>query len=167
MVNVAPMMPMPMPRVVLAQNVNKKAAPGKTSPVTECKLALDRCCADQLLFIFIRFFPRQRFAAGPFWGNRMRQNSDELVNLVLEEGPFSRDWVERWPESLKDSYFDLLGLDLLEMGLDEFRRQSRLLGETFLKSLDRPIDRCPYLFESWYRLTGRELFRQRPGFFLM
>ena len=97
----------------------------------------------------------------------MRQNSDELVNLVLEEGPFSRDWVERWPESLKDSYFELLGQDLLEMGLDEFRRQSRLLGETFLKSLDRPIDRCPYLFESWYRLTGGEAFRQRPGFFLM
>ena len=113
------------------------------------------------------FFHASSSLLALFWGNRMRLNSDELVNLVLEEGPFSRDWVERWPESLKDSYIELLGLDLLEMGLDEFRCQSRLLGETFLKSLDRPIDRCPYLFESWYRLTGGEPFRQRPGFFLM
>ena len=97
----------------------------------------------------------------------MRLISDETVDLILEEGPFSRDWVERWPESLKDSYFELLGLDLLEMGLDEFRRQSRLLGETFLMSLDQPIDRYPYLLESWYRLTGGASFRQRPGFFLM
>ena len=97
----------------------------------------------------------------------MRLKSDEIVDLILEEGPFSRDWVERWPETLKDSYFELLGLDLLEMGLDEFRRQSRFLGETFLMSLDRPIDRCPYLLESWYRLTGGASFRQRPGFFLM
>jgi len=97
----------------------------------------------------------------------MRLKSDEIVDLILEEGPFSRDWVERWPETLKDSYFELLGLDLLEMGLDEFRGQSRLLGKSFLMSMDRPINRCPYLFESWYRLTGGEAFRQRPGFFLM
>ena len=123
-----------------------------------------------LIFFFLSsyaFFHASGSLLALFLGNRMRQNSDELVNLILEAGPFSRDWVERWPEPLKDSYFELLGQDLLEMGLDEFRRQSRLLGETFLKSLDRPIDRCPYLFESWYRLTGGEAFRQRPGFFLM
>ena len=75
--------------------------------------------------------------------------------------------MERWPESLRETYLELLGGDLIMLGLDEFRRQSPLLGKTFLLSLDRPIDRCPYLFESWYRLTGPELLTKRESLHLM
>jgi hypothetical protein len=97
----------------------------------------------------------------------MNLNQEQVTDLVLEEGPFARDWVERWPAYLQQDYLELLGLDLIQMGLEDFRGQARFLGETFLLSLDRPIERCPYLLESWNRLTGGEPVPERPVFYLM
>jgi hypothetical protein len=94
-------------------------------------------------------------------------NAKQIADLVLEEGPFKKDWVERWPASLQRDYINLLAIDLSHLGLDEFRRQSRALGETFLLSMNRPVENCPFLLESWYRLTGCQPLYKRPNKSLM
>ncbi len=78
----------------------------------------------------------------------------KIVELVLEVGPFPRAIVKSWPEDLQTDYLALLGLDLQTLGLDEFRRMGRALGEAYLLSLDRPIDSDPNLLEAWRVLTG-------------
>ncbi len=78
----------------------------------------------------------------------------DVIELVLEEGPFPEAIVKKWPEELQNDYFELLGLDLQTLGVDEFRRMGRALGEAYLMSLDRPIDTDPNLLEAWRVLTG-------------
>ncbi len=88
----------------------------------------------------------------------------KIVELVLEEGPFPRAIVKSWPEDLQTDYLELVGLDLQTLGLDEFRRIGRALGEAYLLSLDRPIDSDPNLLEAWRVLTGDVRPREPPKF---
>ncbi len=89
-----------------------------------------------------------------------------VVELILEEGPFPRAVVRMWPEDLQNDYLELLGLDLQSLGLDEFRRMGRALGEAYLLSLNRPIESDPDLLAAWNALTGNAPPPQPPDFFL-
>ena len=86
--------------------------------------------------------------------NEMTAVPQKTIEILLEEGPFPRAIVESWSVDLQADYFELLGLDLESLGLDEFRRMGRALGEAYLMSLDRPIDSDPKLLEAWKVLTG-------------
>ncbi len=90
----------------------------------------------------------------------------QVIELILEEGPFPRAIVRKWPEDLQNDYFELLGLDLQTLGLDEFRRMGRALGEAYLLSLNRPIESDPGLLAAWTALTGNACPPTPPDFFL-
>ncbi len=94
----------------------------------------------------------------------MTHLSPRMIELVLEEGPLPRAIVMKWPKDLRTDYFELLGLDLQSLGLDEFRRMGRALGEAYLLSLDRPIDSDPGLVEAWRVLTGEARPPETPAF---
>jgi len=91
----------------------------------------------------------------------------QMIELILEEGPFPRAIVKRWPEDLQNDYLELLGLDLQALGLDEFRRMSPALGEAYLLSLNRPIESDPDLLAAWNALTGNAHPPDPPEFFLI
>ena len=90
----------------------------------------------------------------------------QVIELILEEGPFPRAIVRKWPEDLQTDYFELLGLDLQTLGLEEFRRLGRALGEAYLLSLNQPIESDPGLLAAWNALTGNERPPTQPDFFL-
>lgn len=90
----------------------------------------------------------------------------QVIELILEEGPIPRAIVRRWPEDLQHDYLELLGLDLQSLGLDEFRRMGRALGEAYLLSLNRPIESDPNLLAAWNALTGNARPPKPPEFFL-
>ena len=81
---------------------------------------------------------------------------DKTVETILRDGPFDRDIVESWPEEMRKDYFELIALDLADLGLEEFKRQARFLGETYLLSLNEPVRTNPTLLASWWSLTGGE-----------
>jgi hypothetical protein len=86
----------------------------------------------------------------------MRPSLDNLISIVLDEGPFPKDLVNGWPVELREDYLQLLALDLETMGYEEFRRLRRALGEAYLLSLGRPIAASAVLLEAWNTLTGGE-----------
>ena len=90
----------------------------------------------------------------------------QVIEIILEEGPFPRAVVRKWPEDLQNDYLELLGLDLQTLGLDEFRRMGRALGEAYLLSLNRPIESDPGLLAAWQALAGDSRPPQAPEFFL-
>lgn len=90
--------------------------------------------------------------------------SPKLVELVFEEGPLPRAIIVKWPRELQTDYVELLALDLQTLGLDEFRRMGRALGEAYLLSLDRPLDSDPGLLEAWTALTGEACPPEVPDF---
>jgi len=96
--------------------------------------------------------------------NEMTHVSPRVVDIVFEEGPLPRAIVMKWPRDLQNDYVELLALDLLTLGLDEFRRMGRALGEAYLLSLDRPIDSDPSLLEAWTVLTGESCPPEPPDF---
>lgn len=98
--------------------------------------------------------------------NEMTATPPQVIELILEEGPFPRAIVRKWPENLQNDYFELLGLDLQTLGLDEFRRMGRALGEAYLLSLNRPIESDPGLLAAWTALTGNARPPTPPDFFL-
>jgi hypothetical protein len=87
-----------------------------------------------------------------------------VIELILEEGPLPRAIVTKWPKDLQTDYVELLALDLQTLGLDEFRRMGRALGEAYLLSLDRPIASDPGLLEAWTVLTGETRPPEAPDF---
>ena len=94
----------------------------------------------------------------------MQWTPEEIVTTILEHGPFSEELVLEWPEEMRKDYLELLGLDLTTMGLDEFARLSRPLGEAYLLSLDRPIESDGVLLKSWKVVTGGEEPPRTPSF---
>lgn len=94
----------------------------------------------------------------------MAQTPVKVAELVLEEGPFPRTLVKRWPEDLQKDYVELLAQDLKSLGLEEFRRMRRALGEAYLLSLDQAIDSNPDLLEAWTALTGNASAPEMPEF---
>jgi len=98
--------------------------------------------------------------------NEMPPMPPQVIELILEEGPFPRAIVRKWPEDLQNDYLELLGLDLQTLGVDEFRRMGRALGEAYLLSLNRPIESDPRLLAAWKALTGNTRPPRPPDFFL-
>jgi len=89
---------------------------------------------------------------------------EKLVGVILAEGPFSADLVVRWPRKLREDYLELMALDIIELGISEFKRQSRLLGEAYLLSLHEPIQGNSVLLESWRELAGNVPPPEMPEF---
>ncbi len=94
----------------------------------------------------------------------MEWTPDEIVTIILEHGPFPESILLEWPEQMRADYLELLGLDLETMGLDEFSRMSRSLGEAYLLSLDTPIDSDGVLLKSWNIISGGEPPPTMPSF---
>ena len=104
------------------------------------------------------------FLTDPPGRNEMTPVPPKVLELILEEGPFPRALVRKWPEDLQTDYLELLGLDLQTLGLDDFRRRSRALGEAYLLSLNRPIASDPNLLEAWRVLTDDAPPPKHPEF---
>jgi hypothetical protein len=81
---------------------------------------------------------------------------EKTLDEILRYGPFDRDLVHSWNEEMRKDYLELLAIDLANLGLDEFRRQTRLLGETYLLSFGKPILADRTLLEAWWSVTGGE-----------
>ena len=94
----------------------------------------------------------------------MKWSTETVVDLIFENGPFSKQLVESWPDYLQRDYLELMTLDLQELGMDEFRRTARFLGETYLLSHEIPINSSPVLTEAWALLTGCEPPPEMPIF---
>jgi len=84
----------------------------------------------------------------------MQSDPEKIVDLIVNHGPFPKDLVKTWPEDIRKDYFELFAIDLAELGLDEFKRQTRFLGEVYLLSFGKPIANDPILLEAWRSLTG-------------
>jgi hypothetical protein len=110
------------------------------------------------------FVCRQRPPVGPFLEHRMEWSPEAVVDLIFDNGPFSKELVESWPYDLQKDYLELMKLDLQELGMDEFRRKARFLGETYLLSHEIPISLSPVLMEAWTLLTGGESPPEMPIF---
>ena len=96
--------------------------------------------------------------------NQMTQMPPHMIEFVLQEGPFPRALVEKWPQDIQDDYLALMELDIQSLGIDEFRRMGRALGEAYLLSLHRPLDADPYLLEAWKVITGATCAPELPDF---
>ena len=94
----------------------------------------------------------------------MTQIPPHIIEVVLDEGPFPRALVEKWPHDVQDDYFALMELDIQSLGIDEFRRLGRALGEAYLLSLHRPLESDPNLLEAWKVLTGTMCPPKLPEF---
>ena len=86
--------------------------------------------------------------------DKMQSNPKKIVGLIVNHGPFPKDLVMTWPEDIRKDYFELFAIDLAELGLEEFKRQTRFLGEVYLLSFGKPIASDPILLEAWRSLTG-------------
>jgi hypothetical protein len=86
----------------------------------------------------------------------MEWTPENIIETILGTGPFSKDLVESWPEDLRKDYFELMALDLKDLGAEEFRRQARFIGETYLLSLDEPIRSSSVFHNAWRVLTDGE-----------
>ena len=84
----------------------------------------------------------------------MQSDPEKIVDLIVNHGPFTKDLVMTWPEEIRKDYFELFAIDLAELGLEEFKRQTRFLGEVYLLSFGKPIVSDPILLEAWRSLTG-------------
>lgn len=78
------------------------------------------------------------------------------AEVILRDGPLDRDLIENWPDEMRRDYFELMAIDLVDLGPDEFKRQAQFLGETYLLSLNEPIRTNATLLASWWSLTGGE-----------
>ena len=81
----------------------------------------------------------------------------EAVRVVvdLEFGARGRLETELLDEARVD-LFEILGLDLTTMGIDEFKRMSRAIGEAYLLSLGKPIESDDVLLKSWKTISNGE-----------
>lgn len=86
----------------------------------------------------------------------MKWTPDDIIEAILNRGPFSKDIVESWPEDLRKDYFELMALDLEDLGTEEFERQARFIGETYLLSHNKPIRSSSVLLNAWLKLTDGE-----------
>lgn len=83
----------------------------------------------------------------------MAEIDERTAKRILQNGPFDRSLVEKWPEALRIDYLQLMAIDLDNLGVEEFKRQSRALGETYLLSVGEPILANPVLLRAWWSLT--------------
>ena len=97
----------------------------------------------------------------------MQSNPEQIVEIILNHGPFPKDLVMTWPEDIRKDYFELFAIDLAELGLENFKQQTRFLGEVYLLSFGRPIASDPILFEAWRSLTGENTPPAPPEFQLI
>lgn len=95
---------------------------------------------------------------------QMPQMPPHIVELILSNGPFPRTLVAKWPQEVQDDYLALMELDLQSMGIDEFRRMGRALGEAYLLSLHRPLADDPHLLAAWTAITGSTRPPELPDF---
>ena len=86
----------------------------------------------------------------------MEMTPEDIIATILSDGPFSRETVESWPDDLRKDYLQLMELDLRDLGRDEFKRQARFIGETYLLSHGQPIHTSTVLLKAWLDLTGGE-----------
>ena len=86
----------------------------------------------------------------------MKLTPEDIIEAILSNGPFSKDLVESWPEDLRKDYFELMALDLQNLGPEEFKRQSRFIGETYLLSHGKSIRSSSVLLNAWLTLTDCE-----------
>ena len=98
--------------------------------------------------------------------NEMEWTPDEIVEIILRDGPFPGDLVMTWPADMRRDYFELFTVDLAELGLEELRQQRRLLGEAYLLSFGEPILTNRILLAAWWALTGGERPPPPPEFTL-
>jgi len=89
---------------------------------------------------------------------------DNTVEVILRNGPFDRALVENWPDEMRRDYFELMAIDLVDLGPGEFKRQAQFLGETYLMSFNEPIGADPILLASWWSLTDGEPPPPQPQF---
>ena len=94
----------------------------------------------------------------------MQSNPDQIVDIILNHGPFQKDLVMTWPEDIQKDYLELFAIDLAELGIENFKRQTRFLGEVYLLSFGKPIVNDPILFEAWQALTGNNRPPATPEF---
>ena len=88
----------------------------------------------------------------------------KTMEEILRHGPFDRDLVESWTDEMQKDYFELLAIDLANLGVDEFREQARILGETYLLSFGEPILANRILLRAWWSVTGGEPPPPQPQF---
>ena len=69
----------------------------------------------------------------------MQSNPDQIVDMILDHGPFPKHLVMTWPEDIQKDYLELFAIDLTELGIEKFKRQTRFLGEVYLLSFGKPI----------------------------
>ncbi len=97
----------------------------------------------------------------------MQSNPDQMVDIILNHGPFQKDLVMTWPEDIRKDYFELFAIDLAELGFEKFKLRTRFLGEVYLLSFGKPIANDPVLFEAWRSLTGNDTPPAPPEFKLI
>lgn len=78
---------------------------------------------------------------------------ERTIGLILRDGPFEPCLVEEWPEAMRLDYLELMAIDLKNLGLEEFKIQSRMIGETYLLSIGEPIHANSFLLKAWASLT--------------
>jgi len=83
---------------------------------------------------------------------------------ILRHGPFDRDLVESWTDEMQKDYFELMAIDLANLGVDGFKDQGRILGETYLLSFGEPIHGNRTLLKAWWSVTGGESPPPQPLF---
>ena len=86
----------------------------------------------------------------------MEWSPEKITEAILTNGPFAKDLVESWPEDLRKDYFELMALDVQDLGLERFKLQSRFIGETYLLSHGTPIRKSGVLLNAWLVLTDGE-----------
>ena len=99
--------------------------------------------------------------------DEMQSNPEQIVDIILNHGPFPKDLVLTWPEDFQKDYFELFAIDLAELGIEKFKRQKRFLGEVYLLSFGKPIVNDPILFAAWQALTGNNIPPAPPEFKLI
>ena len=100
--------------------------------------------------------PRERLWFFVYGSDEMECTPDEIVAIILENGPFPQQLLGEWPEEMRKDYLEILGLDLTTMGLDEFKRMSTAIGEAYLLSLGKPIESDEVLLKSWKTISNDE-----------
>ena len=96
--------------------------------------------------------------------DEMQSNPYRIVEIILSHGPFPRDLVLTWPEDIQKDFLELFAIDLAELGIEKFKRQTRFLGEVYLLSFGKPIVDDPILFDAWKALTGNNNPPATPEF---
>lgn len=108
--------------------------------------------------------PREDLWFFVYGSDEMQWTPEEIVTIILENGPFPEHVLVEWPEAMRKDYLEILGLDLTTMGLDEFKRMSRAIGEAYLLSLGQSIESDEVLLKSWKIISNGEQPPRAPTF---